>query len=388
MGELQAQTDEAFAHTAPAPLPEAAGTGTGADGERLAYILYTSGSTGERKGVRISQANVLQYCRAFGQEFSPGPGDVMLQNSVCSFDIFVEELFPVLLAGGCIAIPGEDTKADFSALLGFIVDHQVSIVSGFPYLIREFNELEALPASLRLLISGGDVLRAAYVDRLVDRICVYNTYGPSETTVCCAYFHCLPGSELADGTYPVGHPVLGTQLAICDEAGQVLPKGQSGEIYIYGGGVGLGYMNDAQSDTVYRLDADGQRFYQSGDLGYVLPSGDFAFLRRKDAQYMILGKRVELGEVVNVLERLPEVREAVVTANFDPSHLAYLTAYLVPANPAAIIDLQKLRRELADYLTAFMIPEFFVQVQELPKGASGKVDPKALPIVLRGPQVA
>ncbi|MDR1016643.1 MAG: amino acid adenylation domain-containing protein [Coriobacteriales bacterium] len=355
-----------------------------------AYILYTSGSTGAPKGVQISQGNVLHYVNAFAHEFAPGPADVMLQYSVCSFDIFTEEVFPVLLHGGSLAIPGPQSKADFARLLDFITAYGVTIVTGFPYFIREFNASEVatdLPRSLRLLISGGDVVRASYVDRLVGRIAVYNTYGPSETTVCCSYFHCRPDTELEDGSYPVGRPILGTEIKVMDNAGHEVPAGDAGEIYIYGGGVGLGYVGNPASATAFKEAADGSRFYTSGDLGYLLPDGNLAFLRRADAQVMILGRRVEPGEVAAVIERHPAVREAVVCAHFDAANLAYLTAYVVAEDADTPLDVVALRSHAASYLAAFMVPEFFVQLAELPKGSSGKVDLKALPLVLREPQI-
>lgn len=114
----------------------------------------------------------------------------MLQYSVCSFDIFVEEVFTTLLSGAALAIPGGAARADIQSLMDFVREKKVTIISGFPYLLMEMNELKAIPSSLRLLISGGDILRECYVSHLLPQVTVYNTYGPSETTVCCSYFHC------------------------------------------------------------------------------------------------------------------------------------------------------------------------------------------------------
>ena len=142
----------------------------------------------------------------------------MLQYSVCSFDIFVEEVFTTLLSGAALAIPSDDDKSSIERLMRYIDNQHVTMLSGFPYLLQEMNGLDSIPNSLRVLISGGDVLRQSYVDRLVDKVTVYNTYGPSETTVCASYYNCSNGHALEDGTYPVGKAVQGTSIKILDES--------------------------------------------------------------------------------------------------------------------------------------------------------------------------
>lgn len=350
----------------------------------VAYVLFTSGTTGKPKGVVIENHSVVNYCEAFAREFHPGPSDVMLQYSVCSFDIFVEEVFATLLNGATLAIPSAEIRAGgVDELMQFVDRHKVTEISGFPYLLAEMNELESIPASLRLLISGGDVLRASYIDRLRHfgpRI--YNTYGPSETTVCCSYCRCDEIKPLRDGTFPVGHPVKGVKIMVLDEHLRPVRQGDTGEICIFGEGVGRGYLGNPPEQvnfTVYP--PTGERMYRSGDLGYILPDGDIAFLRRKDKQVMILGKRVEPDEVENVLNESPEVDRGVVRPFTDDDGLAYLVAYIVPKSRK--FSLGSVKRWLKSKLTDFMVPEYFVAMRKIPVTVRGKVDVEALPVVLK-----
>ena len=351
--------------------------------EDIAYILYTSGTTGRPKGVQVTNANVCHYVRAFHHEFQPGPGDVMLQYSVCSFDIFTEEVFTTLCNGATLAIPAKSDKADVGAIMRFVEEQGVTIISGFPYLLYEFNKLDRIPDSLRLLISGGDVLRANYVDRLLPQVKVYNTYGPSETTVCATYCCCNDVMPAEDGTYPIGRPVLGTEIVLLDAHNQPVAYGDPGEICILGGGVSAGYVGDRMKENrAFVLLDDGRLMYHSGDLGQMRRVDDeLLFLRRIDAQVMILGKRVEPAEVQNALNRCPGVEAGYVMATEDPQHLYHLTAYVV-ADEGVQLDADTLRQHMSKFLAPYMLPENFVLLRSLPLNANGKVDRSALPIVL------
>ncbi len=350
--------------------------------EGLAYILYTSGSTGKPKGVSVRNENVCHYIRAFQNEFHLTKQDRMLQYSVCSFDIFVEEVFASLCNGGILAIPSEETKKDMTKLMDYVEEHQVTMISGFPYLLLEMNSLPKIPSTLRLLISGGDVLRAAYITNLVEQVEIYNTYGPSETTVCASYYRCNDVEPLADGTYPVGKGVLGTTIEILNEHLEPVKDGEVGEICILGGGVSSGYIGNRQKENMaFVTRQDGTKLYRSGDLGYFLPDGNIAFLHRMDTQVMILGKRVEPTEVEDVLCNCPEIKAACVRPYTDEQNLSYLVAYIVLNQEKA--NLSTLKKEMARFLPNYMIPEFFVRLQEMPLTVNGKVDTARLPLVMK-----
>lgn len=284
-----------------------------------AYILYTSGTSGRPKGVVVENHSVVNYVEAFEAEFHVGPGDVMLQYSVCSFDIFVEEVFTTLLNGAAVAIPSRAVhEGPLSGLMAFCERHGVTEISGFPYLLADMNRYHIYPPKLRLLISGGDVIRASYITWLKERdFVIYNTYGPSETTVCATYYRVDGAEALDDGTFLIGKAVRGVDVRILDDALREVPDGAVGEICITGEGVARGYLGAPPEQANFVTLADGTRMYRSGDLGYRLPDGNIAFLRRKDRQVMILGRRVEPEEVENVLNESPCVERGVVRAFTD-----------------------------------------------------------------------
>lgn len=352
--------------------------------EDIAYVLYTSGSTGMPKGVTVENKNVCHYIKAFANEFHPTVGDKMLQYSVCSFDIFVEEVFTTLCNGATLAIPSDYVKSDVHRVMDYVEKNKVTEISGFPYLLLEMNKLKEIPSSLRLLISGGDVLRENYITNLINNVEIYNTYGPSEGTVCASYFHCNGEQAEPDGTYPLGKPVFGTQIEIRDENMNVVPNGTIGEICIFGGGVSRGYIGkDRETENeAYITLKDGRRMYRSGDLGIMRSDGTLIFLHRKDSQVMILGKRVETYEVQNILCNCGGVEKGVVCACNDEQGLAYLTAYIVPKDKLAF-RMSEVRETMAKFLPAYMIPEFFVRMDTIPLTHNGKVDSMALPVIMK-----
>lgn len=352
-----------------------------ADG--IAYVLYTSGTTGRPKGVVVENHSVVNYAEAFEAEFHVAPGDVMLQYSVCSFDIFVEEVFTTLLNGAALAVPSKKVRdGSLADLMDFCERHGVTEISGFPYLLADMNRSRCYPSRLRLLISGGDVIRAAYISWLKNRsFVIYNTYGPSETTVCATYFRVDIAEPLDDGTFPVGKAVRGAEVRILDDSLNEVADGAEGEICILGRGVSRGYLGNPPEQANFVTAPDGRRMYRSGDLGYRLPDGNIAFLRRKDRQVMILGRRVEPEEVENVLNESPCVERGVVRAFTDEQGLPYLTAYFVPSHKNC--QLTRIRRFLSDRLPDFMVPEFFVKMDEIPLTRRGKVNDRALPVVMK-----
>lgn len=349
----------------------------------IAYILFTSGTTGRPKGVVVENHSVVNYAEAFEEEMKLGPGDVMLQFSVCSFDIFVEEVFASLLNGVTLAIPSWGIhEGPIEGVMAFCRRHGVTVLDGFPYMVADLNrQPDLMPESFRLIISGGDVIRGSFIDRLRGRgVRIYNTYGPSETTVCATYCRIDDREALDDGTFPVGFPIKGVTVRILDDELHDVEKGHAGEICIMGEGVSRGYLGNPPEQKNFVTMPTGGRMYRSGDLGYELPDGSIAFLHRLDKQVMILGRRVEPDEVENVLNEYPGIERGIVKAFTDEGGLHFLTAYFVPKDNFSLHELKDfLKGRLAD----FMVPEFFVALDRIPITHRGKIDVKALPKVLK-----
>lgn len=350
-------------------------------GENAMYILYTSGTTGEPKGVVVEQRNVCNYVKAFKNEFKITQDDKMLQNSVCTFDIFVEEVFPILLSGGTLVLATDEEKNDVKKLYELMEKEKVTIISSFPYLLNDFNKYK-IPTSLKIAISGGDVLRKEYVDNLLKKVKIYNTYGPTETTVCVSYYH-YTDKEVDAKTVPIGKPIYGTDILILDDNMKKIKAGEIGEICIIGNGVSRGYFNkpeETAKNFVKNPYDESQRMYKSGDLGLLRKDGTIEFIKRKDKQVMIEGRRVEPLEVENIMYKYNGIDSAVVKPFFDENEYAYLTCYYSAKND---VPLSKIKNHLKDYLPEFMVPEFFVKLDKMPKTENGKIDRKHLPIILK-----
>lgn len=343
----------------------------------LAYIIYTSGSTGKPKGVMIEHRNVIAYVTAFKDEFHITKEDVVLQQSTSSFDTFVEEVYPVLLNGGKLVIASKYQVLNPNSLVEIIQKNNICIISATPLLINEINKIE-LPKSIRTLISGGDVLRKEYISDLINKSKIYNTYGPTETTVCATYYKCEKNDD--HKLIPIGKPIANYKVYIMGKDKQINPVGVPGEICIAGPGVARGYLNNeklTEEKFVKNPIDTSERMYCSGDIGKWLPDGNIEFLGRLDDQIKIRGFRIEIGEIEAQLLKHKDIKEAIVTAREDGKGSYYLCAYFVSDNKLTVTEL---RSYLSKLLAEYMIPSYFIQVDEMPLTANGKIDRKALPV--------
>ena len=347
-----------------------------------AYILYTATRSGKRKGVVVDNDNVTHYVHAFSKEFNVGPGDVVLQASVCGFDTFVEELFVSLLSGAALAILPEDNRGDIRSIVDFCDRTGVTVICGFTSMVEAMNKLERVPEKLRLLISNGEALTPENIFWLKDKTTIYYSYGLSETTVRAAWHRC-DNWQLAEGErfYPIGKPIEGVEIAILNENLEPVANGATGEICILGEGVARGYVGE-DDESSFATMPDGRRVYLTGDMGS-WDGNVFHFVEHADRSVVIEGRSVKCSEIENALCQNPDVENGVVCSFTDSKGKPYLVAYFTAKCSKAGVSLTGLRRHMKSLLAWFKVPEFYVQMKSLPTKRNGKVNTDALPQVLK-----
>ncbi|WP_160643686.1 non-ribosomal peptide synthetase [Chengkuizengella marina] len=340
----------------------------------IAYIIYTSGSTGNPKGVKVTQTNLSNYVEAFQREFNLTRNDVILQQSSFSFDQFVEEVFPILLNGGSIVMARKLEVMDMRTLLQLIHDHHISIISCSPLLLNELNKQQGLE-KVHTFISGGDILKYEFFSNLVINSKVYNTYGPTEATVCATYYQCGMDSLK---NIPIGRPIHNYNVYILDELNHLMPIGVNGEICITGHGIASGYVNHEQlTNEKFRMDPfqSHLRMYKTGDMGKWLPDGTIQYLGRNDEQIKIRGFRIELGEIEFNLRSHYAVEEAFILAVDDVYGQKQIAAYVKLIEE---VDSIEFKNFLSEKLPHYMIPSSFYTIDKIPKTNNGKLDKKQL----------
>ncbi|SEM77971.1 amino acid adenylation domain-containing protein [Chitinophaga rupis] len=341
----------------------------------LAYIIYTSGSTGNPKGVQIRHLSLADYAITFSAYFQLTPADSIVQQASISFDTSVEEIFPVLISGGTLVL--FQGKNDIDQLLQLCEDHKISILSTNPFVLQHLNNVYHKYAfNFRVLISGGDALKPGYIDNIWTTVPVYNTYGPTESTVCATY-HKVTALE---DSIPIGKPIPNRHIHLLyPGTEQLTPIGAVGEICLSGKGIAAGYLNRPELSAVKFVPnpyLDGATMFCTGDLGRWLPDGSIEFIGRKDDQVKIRGYRIELGEIETALSGTGLVQDAIVLVKGMEEENKRLVAYIIPG---AGYTQEKLLGYLAQVLPEHMIPGVIMEMDHFALTLNGKPDKKALP---------
>lgn len=304
--------------------------------QRLAYILFTSGSTGEPKGVEISHYGAWNTIADINRRYQVGADDRILAVSALDFDLSVYDIFGLLSVGGSLALLTEDTRRDAARWLQLLDKYQVTVWNSVPVLLDMLlitaasEQRNSLP--LRLVMLSGDWIGLDLPARLknaAEHCRLVAMGGATEASIWSNYFDValpLPAEWIS---IPYGRPLARQAYRVVDGAGRDCPDWVAGELWIGGAGVALGYRGDPGLTADRFVNWQGSRWYRTGDLGRYWPDGNIEFLGRKDFQVKIRGHRIELGEIETALKLHPGVREAVVTAAGDPRGNRQLVGYVV-----------------------------------------------------------
>jgi len=376
---------------APSPGPS---QGSRALPDSLAYVLFTSGSTGLPKGVMVHHRGLMNHLRANLDHLEMGAGDVLAQTAKQCFDISVWQFLAPLIVGGRVAIFPDEIAHDPPRLIRAVDADQVTVLETVPSLLQlmlpqetgrdDSPKLEAL----RWMLPTGEALPVPLQRRWLEHypeIPLVNAYGPSECSDDVTLETLRQPLPEGVSAVPIGRPVAGLTSYVLDRKLRVQGIGMPGEICVGGVGVGRGYLSDPRRTAeVFIPDpftGGGRRIYRSGDLGRTLQDGRLEYLGRLDFQVKVRGFRIELGEIEAVLGRHPAVREAVVAVRSAPvggGLDARLVAYVVPASGEEL-EQEALQDFLAEHLPAYMAPSALLVLDAFPLTRNGKVDRDALP---------
>ena len=358
------------------------------DAANLAYVIYTSGSTGIPKGVQISHGALTNFLHAMSQQLQLTEQACFLAVTTLSFDIAALELFLPLTVGARVVVASRAEVTDGQQLSQKLTDSGATI-------------MQATPATWRLLVAtgwqgtpqlkmlcGGSALPRDLAEQLLPKgACLWNLYGPTETTIWATVQQMATGQ----GSPPIGRPIANTQSYLLDSQMQPVPVGVPGDLYIGGHGLARGYLHrpalTAEVFVPHPFSAEpGARLYKTGDLARYRPDGTIVFLGRDDHQVKIRGFRIELGEIEITLGQHPAIQEAVVMA-YEGAHGVTaepfgtderLVAYIVPQQGHSP-TVSALRDFLRQKLPHYMVPSTFVMLETLPLTPNGKIDRRALP---------
>jgi non-ribosomal peptide synthetase-like protein len=372
---VELDTEAVAIGDSPATPPVLAPPGPG----EVAYVMYTSGSSGRPKGVMVTHASICNFLSVVPEVYDVRPDDRVYQGMTISFDFSIEEIWPTWVRGATLVVGPTDSRRLGAELADFLEERSVTVLYCVPTLLATLPRV--LPR-IRSVLVGGEACPAQLVTRWArPGRRMLNTYGPTEATVTATVAELVP-----DRTVTIGRPLPTYTVVLLDEQRRPVPSGAVGEICIGGPGVAVGYVGrpDLTADRFidHELAPPGGRLYRTGDLGRIDANGEIEYHGRADAEVKIRGHRIDLGEVESVLLEDPAVAEAVVTAiaTEEGSAAETLAAFVVRATDLDEIELaQRLHERMRRKLPPYMVAATVDVLPELPTMPSGKVDRKRLP---------
>lgn len=361
------------------------------DGDDLAYAVYTSGTSGTPKGVRISHRNYMNAYYGWERAYGLDSLNAHLQMASLPFDVFCGDLVRALGSGKTLVICPHELYAAPDKMHALMAREGVDFAEFVPGVFRNFADYlfahNKTLSFVRILVVASDAWYVGeyreYIKLLDKDAKLVNSYGMAEATIDSTYFY-GDTKGMSDGApVPVGGPFSGVKILICDTNLQMLPDGVAGEICVGGAGVGAGYINRAQLTEEKFVDfsqANGTSgvFYRTGDMGRLRTDGTLELVGRKDDQVKIRGMRVELGEIEIALRTRMGFRECAVVVRDKDSANARVVAYVV-CEPEREISIRTINELLAEYLPSYMLPTAYVRIDSIPLTSNGKVDRKKLP---------
>ncbi len=364
--------------------------------EDLAYVLYTSGTTGQPKGAMLSHRGIVNRISWMQNQYPLCESDVVLQKTPYVFDVSVWELFWAHWYGATQVIARPDGHKDSDYLNRLILEQQVTTLHFVPSMLEAYNGFllsseKALPSCIKQMFCSGEALNSVTVEQtyeLAQRsdFKLHNLYGPTEASIDVTYFETKAGNPVS-----IGKPIDNTRVYILDEDKQPVPIGVVGELYLGGAGLAYGYLNRPELtsqkfvENLFATESDLQQgystLYKTGDLVRWLPDGNIDYIGRNDDQIKIRGHRVELEEITNKLRAIDGIKQACVVVKKKETTAGstqYLAAYYTKADDSAIND-ELLLTSLANDLPDYMLPSVFVAMDAFPLTINGKLDRRSLP---------
>jgi amino acid adenylation domain-containing protein len=351
-----------------------------ATGEDLAYVMYTSGSTGEPKGVEIRHESLVNYMWWAKESYGFTERTAVALYSSLAFDLTVTSLFTPLVAGGTIIVYRQEGRE--SPLAEILRENAVDVLKLTPSHLALIKDQDNSLSRVRCLIVGGEALETALAARLHESFArqadIFNEYGPTEATVGCMIHKFDPAADRR-AFVPVGRPAANTQIYVLDKDLAPVAENVVGELYISGDGLARGYLNRDELTAERFVEnpfLPGRKMYRSGDVARWLPEGVVEFVGRADEQVKFHGYRVELNAIRCSLNRHPQVKDSVVVIAKDEHEHDVMIAYYVARQELETADL---RGFLAEGVIEEMLPNVFVHLKRLPLTLNGKVNQRALP---------
>lgn len=364
--------------------------GASAGGEDIAYVIYTSGSTGSPKGVMVGHRGMANLHSFFRNELGIRETDKIVQFASASFDASIWEIFMALFTGAELHLLTKETIESYDDFTDYVQQSAITVATLPPAYAAHLDPSQ-MP-TLRILVTAGSASNPDLAARWEKHLNYINAYGPTESTICATYWQ--TGEKLKredDSTLtiaakvvkvPIGKPVLNSEIYIINHEHHLIPIGFMGELCIGGVSLALGYLGREEMTAERFIEnpfVPGELMYKTGDYGRWLPDGNIEFLGRMDDQVKIRGFRIETGEIEVQLMQHPEISEVFVKVQnnqSDQNDEKALCAYFAASKT---LGAEQLQEWLGSRLPAYMLPQHYVQMSELPLTANGKIDTKSLP---------